>query len=76
MPRPSGACAMPRGTSWWALKPVVFSPENEMRPPTGLSIPLTARSVLVLPAPLAPMSATTSPRPTFSVTPRSAWMAP
>ncbi len=47
-----------------------------MRPALGFSIPLTARSVLVLPAPLAPMSATTSPLPTESDTPLSAWMAP
>ena len=35
-----------------------------------------ARSVVVLPAPLAPISVTTSPWPTVIDTPFSAWMPP
>ena len=45
-------------------------------PPLGRSIPLTARSVVVLPAPFAPISVTISPWPTRNETPRRAWIAP
>ncbi len=69
MPRPSGACDRPKGTSVWAFHPVTSRPASVMRPAFGLSSPDTARSVLVLPAPLAPMRATTSPWPTDSDNP-------
>ena len=52
------------------------SPSKRMLPPLDRSMRETARRVVVLPAPLAPMSATTSPAGTASETPRSAWMAP
>ena len=37
------------------------SPSNEMRPLFGVSSPVIARSVVDFPAPLAPISVTTSP---------------
>ena len=76
MPRPSGACAMPRATSRCEGRRVTSSPRKRTRPPEGSSIFETARSVVVLPAPFAPMSATTSPAGTSSEMPRSASMAP
>ncbi len=45
-------------------------------PLLGRSMPLTARSVVVLPAPLAPISVTISPLATLKETPFSAWIAP
>ena len=76
MPRPSGAIEMPRATSLCAGMPVMSSPSNTTRPLLGVSSPVIARSVVDLPAPLAPMSVTTSPALTAIDTSRSAWMAP
>ena len=45
-------------------------------PFVGRSRPLIVRSRVVLPAPLAPMSVTISPRSIWSETPCSAWMTP
>ena len=45
------------------------------RRPDGTS-PMIARSVVVLPAPLAPISVTISPSSSVSETPLSAWIAP
>ncbi len=76
MPRPSGACAMPRATSSCEASRVTSSPRKRRAPPEGRSIFEIARRVVVLPAPFAPMSATTSPAGTSSVIPRSASMPP
>ena len=45
-------------------------------PPVGASRPEMTRSSVVLPAPLAPITATASPALTFMVTPNSAWKPP
>ena len=45
-----------------------------MNPFSGLSSPLIARSVVVLPAPLVPSSETMLPSATERLTPRSTWM--
>jgi hypothetical protein len=76
MPRPSGAWAMPRATSSLGASLVTSSPRRVTEPEVGFSILETARSVVVLPAPLAPMRATTCPSGTSTETPRSAWMPP
>jgi len=47
-----------------------------MLPPDGFKRPEIARSVVVLPAPFAPMRVTISPSRTSNEMPRSAWMAP
>lgn len=54
----------------------MFCPRKMMLPAAGFNMPLTARRVLVLPAPLAPISATASPSPTVSDAPLSAVIAP
>ena len=46
-------------------------PSSRTAPPVGARRPATARRVVVLPAPLAPIRATISPAPTWSETPRS-----
>ncbi len=67
---------MPRDTSWWEASRVTSWSRNRTVPALGLSILEMARSVVVLPAPLAPIRATTFPSGTSSETPRSAWMPP
>jgi hypothetical protein len=47
-----------------------------MSPDAGRTIPDSARSVVLLPAPFAPISATISPLPTENEMPRSAWTGP
>ncbi len=45
-------------------------------PRRARAVPRIVRSVVVLPAPLPPISVTISPGATESETPRSAWMLP
>ena len=52
------------------------APSMVMRPAVGASRPEMTRSSVVLPAPLAPITATASPALTFMETPNSAWKAP
>jgi hypothetical protein len=47
-----------------------------MRPRRGLIMPLTARSSVVLPAPLAPSTAVMAPVPAEMLTPSSAMTPP
>src|SRR3954466_6186439 len=51
-------------------------PSKVMAPEASGSSPLIARSVVVLPAPLAPISVTSSPSRTSRLTPRSAGTLP
>jgi hypothetical protein len=51
-------------------------PSNVIVPPDAFSSPLTARSVVDLPAPFAPINVTISPGSTAIDTPWSAWIAP
>jgi len=57
-----------RASSRWPLKVTL--------PRRGRTVPRIVRSVVVLPAPLLPMSVTISPGATESETPRSARMLP
>jgi hypothetical protein len=47
-----------------------------MLPEAGRTIPETARSAVLFPAPFAPIRETISPFPTVSEIPRRAWTAP
>jgi hypothetical protein len=51
-------------------------PSKVTAPRSGRTLPITVFSVVVLPAPLEPMSVTISPRPTVSDTPFRARMLP
>ena len=57
--RPSGEWASPIVTMSWAWAPWIGLPWNVIEPPVGFSNPEMVRSVVVLPAPLVPMSVTT-----------------
>ena len=67
---------MPRATRRCAGTFVISSPSKTTRPLLGVNNPVIARNVVDLPAPLAPMSVTTSPALTVIDTLRSAWIAP
>src|SRR5262245_7995176 len=74
--RPSGTCAMPRATIWAERSPSRRAPSNSIRPARTGKSPLIARRVVVLPAPLPPISATASPGRTSSETPAIAVRSP
>ena len=76
MRRPSGTCTTPRVTTSCGGTCVMSSPSKRTLPSLGTSRPLTVLSVVVLPAPLAPMSVTISPSSTLIETPRRAWILP
>ena len=74
--RPSGTWQMPERTRWSALARVMSAPPKRMLPPLTGCTPEMARSSVVLPAPLAPTSATSWPLRTSMSMPCSAWMRP
>ena len=74
--RPSGLCAIPFLTIECGEAFVMSSPWNVIVPWRGWLRPLIERSVVDLPAPLAPIRVTISVAPTRSDTPFSAWIAP
>ena len=52
--RPSGTCEMPSRTIASGPRPAIDLPSNRISPAAGLASPEIARSVVDLPAPLAP----------------------
>ena len=74
--RPSGDCEMPRLTILCAGECVMSSPMKRIVPLRGWLSPLMERSVVDLPAPLAPISVTISPSRTSSEIPLSASIVP
>src|SRR5215510_6308772 len=76
MPRPSCTCRIPRRTILSSAIPLSARPSNRTSPLVGFKMPEMVRNRVDLPAPLAPMSATTSPSLTSRLTPRNARMAP
>src|SRR5438128_8297050 len=66
--RPSGTWARPRSTMREGARPVMGSPSNLTEPSRIGSRLETARSAVVLPAPLAPTSETIWPWPTRRLT--------
>jgi hypothetical protein len=72
IPRPSGAWQMPSATRLSARIFVMSRPSNRIAPDAIGRRPDTARMVVVLPAPLAPTSATISPSFTSTLMPCSA----
>ena len=76
MPRPSGAWTIPASTRSWAFIEVMSRPSNHTDPRESGRMPEMARIVVVLPAPLAPISVTSSPSSTVSEMPRTASMRP
>ena len=76
MPRPSGAWQIPISTRRWGAIPVISRPSKVMRPLDTGRTPEIVLRVVVLPAPLAPMSVTISPSSTVTDTPLSASTLP
>ncbi len=74
--RPSGACDSPRVTTSYAGTPARARPAYVMEPERGRRSPEIALRVVVLPAPLAPISVTISPSRISSDTPLIASMLP
>src|SRR6516162_10214332 len=60
---------MPRRAIWWEARPASSLPRKTTEPRRCVTIPMTARNVVVLPAPLRPSSVTTSPSPTAKLIP-------
>jgi hypothetical protein len=56
--------------------PVSVSPFHETVPPDGRTRPTIDRSVVLLPAPFAPMRLTMAPSGTSRSMPCNAWMPP
>ena len=67
---------MPRAVMTCGLTPVISFPWNVTPPRRGLSSPEIVRSVVVFPAPFAPISVTISPCSTSIEMPCSAVIAP
>ncbi len=59
-----------------AGKPVTSFPSKNTLPTVGATNPEIVRASVLLPAPLAPSTATTEPGCTVSETPKSAWDDP
>ena len=76
MRRPSGTRAIPARMISWVGRPWISWPSKTMRPPPAAASPVMARSVVVLPEPLAPSKVTIRPRGTLKLTPSTALMAP
>ena len=74
--RPSGEMATPDRTMASSGAPVMSWPKMETLPPAILRAPATAMTVVVLPAPLAPSNAVTSPGRTVRLTPLTARTGP
>src|SRR5689334_8478095 len=54
--------AIPRRATWCGFEPVMSRPSKTTRPAVGVNRPVTLLNRVVLPAPLGPMRANTSPR--------------
>src|SRR5437879_2883534 len=74
--RPSGDWQIPSSTIFEGRVVVISRPSNLIVPEAGCMRPEIVRRVVVLPAPLDPMRATTSPLSTLIETLRRAWMRP
>ncbi len=75
-PRPSGTIARPCLTRSQAPLPRMLWPRYSMSPSLSGSSPVMAFMVVVLPAPLEPISVTSSPSRTSKSMPLTAWMPP
>ncbi len=76
IPRPSGAWQIPSSTRLCPGTPVMSSPANRICPAVTRRSPESVFRVVVLPAPLAPISVTISPSSTSIEIPRSASILP
>ena len=75
-PLPSGTSAMPRAATACAGSPPIGAPSNTIASGRERNTPAMLLSSVLLPAPLAPITATASPGATCIDTPNSAWKSP
>src|SRR5207302_7726570 len=68
--------AMPRRARWCALSSVTSRSSRYTWPAVGVCSPVMTLNVVVLPAPLGPMSPVTYPTSASRSTPWTAWMPP
>ncbi len=76
MPRPSGTTQSPARASASADAPVTSWPLSNTRPLVGRINPLITRTVVDLPAPLAPSTASTEPASSRRFTPCNTSICP
>ena len=76
MRRPSGTWTMPLATMPCAGSSFSDSPSRRTSPSVIARMPEMALSVVLLPAPLAPIRVTIWSLPRLSDTPRRAWILP
>ena len=76
MRRSSGTQPIPSRAISWVARAVMSPPSNRMIPRRAGVRPRIDRRVVVLPAPLGPSNATTSPCAMLRDTPNSAWVSP
>ena len=74
--RPSGTCAMPSPTISCGASPISEVLSKRRLPPPGLTRPVSARRLVVLPAPFAPMRLTMEPAGTWKDSPFTASTVP
>ena len=74
--RPSGTSTTPARATASASRPSMRRPSNSMLPLAGSITPAMVLSSVVLPAPLAPSTATMRPGPTSRLMPRMALTGP
>jgi hypothetical protein len=67
---------MPSRQTWWLGSPAIACPANRIAPALGFTVPVMTLNSVVLPAPLGPMTARTSPSSTLMATWSSATRAP
>ena len=76
MSRVCGTKPRPRAARWCGARPARSSPSKTMRPRVSCANPITADSVVVLPTPLRPISASFSPGAMCRLRPFSTVTAP
>src|SRR5437764_11676685 len=74
--RPSGTRPSPAWATRYEGRPCSGLPSNTIVPPLGRTMPMSDRTVVVLPMPLRPSKVTASPGRTPNETPNSTWLCP
>ena len=76
MRRSSCTSCMPACAMAWLFLPAISTPSNITEPARGVTTPIRLFSVVLLPAPLRPSSATTSFFSTRNETSKRMWLSP
>ena len=68
--------AMPSLVTWFGARPTMLAPRKRMLPSSGSYRPVTTLNIVLLPAPLGPITETISPGSTWKVSPDRAYRPP